>query len=345
MRHLFVLQKLLAKRTDPTKLAVTSTSMCRAAENVINAAFGTVNISTSTKDHIAEVLSSVGGCYPSLLQAIKKITTASDSDPEQERAIGVVIYHTVHLFQVTLECLHSFLFGLAKLASDQSKSKAKIKRRGIIKTATGSGTGLGPASIQQKVNPPDDVDAILRPTYRLLVYMLLTLDPKSTVPNHHESLMQGYLYHLIRRAADMLSLFVFRELETAPLKDTYLPAILPLRMTPVRDHVLETQIGKWESQYLIRALDRAFELCGHAGSDGVVGMDLKALQACREQLQHTLLGTIFGVDGFEQRLKPPRQPDEYDYAKAVLVGETDTPQWFTQELWRLVGWDMLVKMG
>jgi hypothetical protein len=67
----------------------------------------------------------------------------------------------------------------------------------------------------------------------------------------------------------------------------------------------------------------------------------------KKKLQNTLLSAVFGGDPmFKGSLKGPELPGEAELEKLRThesIPEKTVPDWFVQEVWALLGWDILMK--
>ena len=170
----------------------------------------------------------------------------------------------------------------------------------------------------------------------LLSDMMLSLDLSR---QEDQEVMEGFFFVTIDRMGKMLALFVFRNLHLAT---NVCPKLRPpdglVAMT--REDVTPQDI-QIEARYLMMFLDNVL------GSESPLNYHQSPMQSqfvrkMKDRLQKTLLQTVFGTDDplFKNGLVRPTTPPPQS-RDAHHLEEPEFPEWFTQELWSLVGWDLL----
>lgn len=350
LRRFYNLRKLLQRKVNADALSLSCVDLCEAAAKSIG--YLAQNPGLRSLPSLEQALDGIEHCYPSLLQSLKKISTCEDSAPNNT---GLIIYHMVSLFQTTIEQLHIYTTAKAKDARGRTR-KPKAKSRSKATKTMPSEPTHHPLS--------QDAGKVIGAFCHLLATMILSLDPARM---DQQDLLEGYMYVLLRYIGRTLGLFVFKDLTSNPeIRTDKLKLLLPdsLLKTPIdsADFAVRELVAVWESKHLLWVLDRAMAfIVRHnlgfgaeiesdpANSNGTSSTQFfqsGLLKQVRDKLQSTLLLGVFGdhEPSFQDSLKMPVEVP----APAISVGssqDVDPGEWFTQEIWRLVGWDMLLRGG
>ncbi|OAX84674.1 hypothetical protein ACJ72_00966 [Emergomyces africanus] len=358
LRHFHALQKQLQKKIDSEALVCLSVGLCEAVDRAIRLGIGerSDKLSSSQKQKILQprdpdLQQILRGIRPSYLPLLQTLNKLSDDDSTSS-GIGVVTYHIIQLFQRTLGHLHQYvrLRAKEKIALEKPAGK-KVKQRPKVK---GTKTPTVPSN-----QLPMDEEVILDLFAHFIASMILSLNP---VRPEENSLLEGFLFALLEHVGKTLCLFVFKELYSNPglrLNSAKLP--LPgnfEKESPARGEMAVAQrAAEREAKHLIWILERAtaftdqFEPQSDQTNDDLSSSGsppLGILQRARTKLQNTLLKGIFGENGqeFKDSLKIPEKPayslPEVISDRSYAALEIDPAEWFTQEVWRLVGWDVLL---
>ncbi|PGH19413.1 hypothetical protein AJ80_03913 [Polytolypa hystricis UAMH7299] len=355
MRHFHSLQKLLQKRLDQDSLAVASVEVCKAAETMIRSGVE----STSSRKYptaknaalkprepeLEEILTVTGRCYPFLLQAIKKLSSSDQAINSK----GLVTYHIVQLFRVCLEELHQYALSMAK----RSLNREKESRGKRAKTKSTLKAPQGPEALAV------GNENVLSSFSHLLASMILSLN---TSRRDHHDILEGFLLFFIEHVGKTLGMFVFHELHSNPELRLDSPNLPPLASLPAhREAAASERAAGWECKHLVWILERVMSFVDkHQTSTPepsqqdvpttamVSSQGYSLLEDARHKLQNTLLKAVFGTDDpeFKNSLDFPCEPPDYLRDKPLLPlppsKKEDASQWFTQEVWRLLGWDVLL---
>lgn len=329
MRHFYTLQRILQRRPSRSSIVQTAVNLAvAAADSLLDAVREkktTANrvpamIVLQHKDpEIRSVLRSVGSATELLYQALAKLCNAGPDGAE----IGKVSYHIVCLYEATMKALKQY----CKIRAEQMTAPAKSKQKQSAK------------SKRPELNPDDDIAGQIT---RLLGSITLSLDLH--YPEHQE-LMQGALYFLLNRVGKLLCLFVFRDLQIHPdlrVDSSKLP--LPQGLTDVSLSEKALCAAKLEAKHLIWVLERILAYLNTVPPSSTTQMFTAKI---KEGLQSSLLQAVFGVeDGcFQKSLELPFALENTELEKlhaCIKIPEHEVPDWFIQEVWRLLGWDMLM---
>ncbi|KAA8652588.1 uncharacterized protein ATNIH1004_001493 [Aspergillus tanneri] len=281
---------------------------------------------------VPAVLRSVEHTFKLLSQALEKLS-------ESEHDSGQVIYHTVNLYESTLNALQQ----RCRVRSEQAPSKTKSNKQ---KQPAKSKRATKNQSTDTQSNAEDEIATQLT---RLLYSMTLTFGPSFPL---RQTPLEGFLSILLSRVGKLLSLFVFQDLQLQP--DLQLdPAKLPLPGGLREVDVDEKSLcaAKMEAKQLVWLLERFLALLDTVPSlssslvsqEGGTGSIF--VSNIKERLQSTLLQAVFGKSvGFKNVLQCPVQPEQADlnrFQTSFRTSEQDIPDWFVQEVWRLLGWEIL----
>lgn len=312
MRPLYALQRALQRRRSPNSLAVDAVVLCKAAEWELLSAIQRDNQGPPRSEHASNqkakepgllvVIRGVELSFDLVHRSLKTISSAKNGT----ECKGQVTYYLVCLFESTLTALTQHCTAVREqTTSDQSQSlrlKAEAYR-----------------------NLTD-----------LLSTMMLSLDPSR---QEDQEVMEGFFFVTLDRVGKMLAFFVFNNL--------HLPTDVCPKLRPPEGLAAMTREGvspqeiQLEAKYLMIFLDNVL------GPDSPLNSAHSSTQSqfvrkMKIRLQKTLLQTVFGADdpSFQDGLVRPVTPPPQN-RDARHVDQPEFPEWFTQELWRLVGWDTL----
>ncbi|KAL2011507.1 hypothetical protein VTN00DRAFT_4225 [Thermoascus crustaceus] len=353
MRQLHALQQALQRRPSRSGIVLAAVDLCKVAEKAVfdvtretKPATGRSKTTAVLQKHqpdLQSVLHALERAHRLLYQGINKLS-ATD---EGRKDVGQVTYHLVSLFEMILDALQQHC--KIKATEATTKPKPKKKQKQATKSKLSKTTPLSDTSLSM------DDDSVAMQIARTLATMILSLSSSKT---EHRNLLDGYLFVLLNRVGKTLCLFVFRDLQLRPdlrTDATKLPLPAGLRVAGLDDASL--RVAESEAKYLVWLLERAVAFVdtfpvplppetsgGVQSSAGSASL----LSRAKAKLQNTLLRAVFGEDDplFKDHLNPPKQPDVDRLAHvwaSVQCPEKSVPEWFTQEVWRLLGWDVLVK--
>ncbi|KAJ9205598.1 hypothetical protein DTO271D3_2475 [Paecilomyces variotii] len=356
MRQLYTLQSTLHKKSSRSSIVLAAASLCKSAEDVLRmvpceASAPTGRTKTSLQvdnpqPDASSVLNGVQYAYMAIYQALDKLSGGN----EKTRETGQVIYHAVSLFESLMELLQRSSKTTVEGSLDKGPSKRQKK---VAKPKASKATGKHQASNKE------DEDGLATHISSVLCNMMLHLNPSK---REHKSLLEGYLFVFLKRIGKVLCVFVFGDLQLRPdlrADTTKLPLPAGLTATCLDDTNLKAMKG--EAKYLISILERTIHLLGslYGSSHSIIaskegdtanhgqshGMPLP-LQV-KKKLQNTLLSAVFGDEPlFKDCLKRPGLPGKAELEKLLArepVSDKTVPDWFVQEVWTLLGWDILMK--
>lgn len=362
LRRFHALQKQLLRKFDSDALVSFAVGLCESIDTTVRLKLGDRGIKTriSTQEKTLQILDpdlqhalqGIRSSYPCLLQALNKLSVNDDTGS----ASGVITYHIIQLFQRTLGHMHRYIVLKGKeIITQGSFSGKKIKR---------SKTKMPKACTSQAYQLSFEEEKTLNLFSHFLASMILSLNP---VRPQENNLLEGFLCSILEHVGRALSLFVFKELYSNP--DLRLnPVKLPMpcnfdKEHPTREEIAVAQrAAESEAKHLIWILERAiafadqFERPSDETKNDMISTETTLsggpfqgiLHRARTKLQNTLLKGIFGENEpeFRNSLRMPEPPpyslpEEFP-SRAFSSAEIDPAEWFTQEVWRIVGWDVLL---
>ena len=334
MRHFYTLQKVLQKRPNRSSIVQAAVNLSKTAANLLlnsvrekkaTASRSKKTISLHRKEpEIISVIRSVECAYNLIYQALGKI-----SGPERDKPdVSQVIYHIVCLYNAAMKTLEQYCKTRAEQLLDTTKSTAKSAKQ--------------KQNSKSKRSGPKPDDEIAGQIIRLLGTMILSLDVSFS---EHQDLLEGAVFILLNRVGRLLCLFVFQDLQLRPdlrIDPWKLPLPHGLKDVELNEKSLCT--AKMEAKHLIWVLERTLTYLDSSPPSPSSQMFTSKI---KKSLQNTLLQTVFGTDDkfFQKSLQCPVLPDTLDLERlraCAQIPEQAVPDWFTQEVWRLLGWDILM---
>lgn len=337
MRHFYTLQIALQKRPNRSNIVQATINMSiSAADSLLNsvgekkvaAGRSKAPITLQKKDpEIASVIRSIEYAIELIYLALGKISGSEQSASD----VGQVTYHIVRLYDTAMKALEQYckvkseqMLAFAKTNSKPSKQKQSAKSK----------------RTEQK---PDQ--EIASQITRLLGTMTLSLD---IIYKEHQDLLEGALFILLNRVGRLLCLFVFQDLQLQPdLRADPLKLPLPEGLKHFQLNEKSLCAAKLEARHLIWLLERVLT---YFENNPPSQQSQAFTSKVKESLQSTLLQAVYGADdeSFKKTLRAPVPPDTLELEKlrvCAQVPEQQVPEWFVQETWRLLGWDMLVAVN
>ena len=360
MRHIYRLQKVLQKRPTKVNLVSAASGLCETAMTAVlnvnsqlqEKAPSTSNnrrtgASTPTKaSALTTVLRGIDVSFGLLRQVLDKL-----SGLEDRHNAGQVTYQTVCLFD-------SIVVSLRRHCGDRAKEDIANTTRtsGKSKNTTSTAKSRMSKGGQHNVEPAssDAEGEVAVQMTRLLGMMVLSLNMSRVT---HRNLLEGFAFMLIRRVGELLCLFVFQDLHLRhDLRvDNDLKFPLPRGLGDGELHEATIQAAQMEAKHLVWLLERVLIFLDVQSSSAQSSSSMNTqegteradfVSTIKEKLQSTLLQAVFGDDDplFQKSLQCPVCPENLELNRLrdyVQVPERAVPDWFTQEIWRLLGWDML----
>ncbi|PWY94323.1 hypothetical protein BO94DRAFT_328510 [Aspergillus sclerotioniger CBS 115572] len=339
MRQFYTLQKVLQKRPNNSSIIRAAIELCSTAVGNVRSAIkqptesraSTKNLTQPKRPNILAILNSTECAFRLLVQALRKLSTTGRAMQD----VGHVTYHIVRLYEVIIEVLDRHCKSKSEKSLQDTKTGAQTSRQ--RQKAKPKRTKTGCSSDVQK-----DPDYELANQMSLLLSkMALSLDTNRL---SEQNVLEGFLLILLDRIGTLLCLFVFQDLRLRPdlqIDEAKFPLPEGLKEIDLNENSINA--AAMEAKFLIWPLERILTVL-----DDVPGHDPLSTQfttKVKERLQSTLLHSVFGTDSlWPDVLQRPVQPDDADLEKlrsCLQIPEQSVPDWFVQEVWRLLGWEML----
>ncbi|KAL5002196.1 hypothetical protein BDV10DRAFT_181880 [Aspergillus recurvatus] len=347
VRQSYILQKSLQRKRDSASVVQAAVVLCKICEDELLSAVPQDTSGIRSKNgaltesqlsHLSLVLRGIESAAYLLFQAIRKTHGTGGS----EKKAGLLIHHIVCLYAALMNCLKRYCNARA-LPLRVEHQEYTIQTRSMTRMQTKSSDE---SDSQSQVGDDGAIQLA-----SLLNRMVTSLD--LTCPGHRR-LLEGFLYVLLNRVGKVLSLFVFQDLQLRP--DLRIdPDKLPLPAGLIDAEVDGKSLGaaQTEARYLVclvrgalTVLDKHPTLLSAPLEDSPEARFLSSIKA---RLQSTLVQAVFGADSeFGQALEKPAPSKGFDVKKLVedhQPSEISVSEWYIQELWQLLGWEMLTKIN
>ena len=264
---------------------------------------------------------------------------------------GQVVYRFIDVFRVLLQRICDLAVDNAKSNQDVPKTTKKRGNRRKQQGATSS-------SHERPATSP----TIMR-LCKLVITMLSHLD---SIKHTDKAILEGFLYFLSTRVGEVLKDFTIGGRPFGIMEDdktlTHKFHRQEGRQLKKCSAVNDAEASETQAPYLIWMLKRAQSFISSTSlatnatktsHDGYRQLEMERdsshstmLDDARIRLQHTLVRAVFGeqaASNFEPALEPPQIPPDNELMTDLKTrNETvDVRDWFKNEVWRLVGWDVL----
>ena len=339
-RQLYTVQKALQRKANTSfeanSLAVDAVILCKSAEQRLIQAIQNESGMTKQKPSQTEqanmpdtdaVINGATVAFHLTHKALHKMAGAENATQHQ----GQVVYYLVGLFESTMTALTLHCTAISK----QEPTGKNTKSSG------------GPMSATRRVEQNKHTKENSLPTQNtiasrladLLCTMALSLNLTRT---EDQEVMHGFLFLVLNRMGKMLALHVFYNLR---LPMGICPGMtFPDGLDAMTDEGLTPNEAQLEAKYVVRLLGRM--LNAESLQSSLEGSATRQFVAnAKDRLQKTLLRAVFGPDDrmFREGLRRPHTPPP-QVLDSQLTDPGKFSDWLTQELWRLVGWDVLKTM-
>ena len=281
----------------------------------------------------------VARIFAALLRALASLDELSNVQIYQ----GEIVHSFILIFRDLLEriCVLATSKDRRKVVA-AAANKRSSRRKGRLLAEI---SNFLPEPTLSKSTSGEEDDKVIRKLCQLAFAMMDSLDPNTSAENE---IFEGFLFFLITRVGDLLKSFVFGGES---------PDISTDSQVQERKATQEAQ-----APYLVDLLKHATTVTAKQ-----FGLDTPFRQAChsispfweknrerhniltkpRLRLQNTLLKAVFGeqAEEFAESLKKPLEtyvdPCLDSAINKSFGKENNTSEWFKNEVWETVGWDVL----
>ena len=195
-------------------------------------------------------------------------------------------------------------------------------------------------------------DGDIMPLCRLYVTMLANLNPKKEI---HREVAEGAFHALLTRVGNLLKMLVFGEEADVFGGST---GVAWIAKGKGKEKVEDITVAASEARFLVWILERVVHLQINlevASQPSVTskqrvtlaGPDSESLShRARMKLQNTMLSSVFPDDkeNFKDRFRESIDPGLLLDEPLAAVANADSKNWFKQEVWRVISWDVLRRM-
>lgn len=315
IRPLYTLQRTFQKRRNDSSLTVDAVTLCKTAELELLSTIHRDNTAASqrkvgeaqqTKEpDVHTVIKGVELSFHLVHKALRKITGLEIG----EQSMGQITYYLVCLFESTMTALTQHCTIMSRQRNE--------------------------GSTDQDQSSNTEVQTACRLT-DLLCTMALSLD---LARFEDQEVMEGFFFVALDRVGKLLALLVFNELQVS--SDTCPDLRPPQGLVEMSQEGLSPHSAQLEAQHLIKFLDEVLGKDSFSLSKSS-SVQCQFVRRMKDRLQKTLLRAVFGDDDphFQEGLMRPATPPPL-HCGDQQIDQPDFPEWFTRELWRLVGWDLL----
>lgn len=314
IRPLCTLQRTFQKRRNDSSLTVDAVTLCKAAELELLSTIHRDNTAASQREvgdaqqikepDLRTVIKGVEWSFHLVHKALRKIAGLEI----MEQSTGQITYYLVCLFESTMTAL-----------AQHCTIVSRQRNEGITAQDQSSNT-----EVQTACHLTD-----------LLCTMALSLD---LARFEDQKVMEGFFFVALDRVGKLLALLVFNKLQVS--SDTCPDLRPPQGLVEMSEEGLSPHSVRLEAQHLIKFLDEVLGKDSFSLSKAS-SVQSQFVRGMKGRLQKTLLRAVFGDEDphFQEGLMRPATPPPLHGDQQI--DQPDFPEWFTQELWRLVGWDLL----
>ncbi|DAA73300.1 TPA_exp: Uncharacterized protein A8136_5225 [Trichophyton benhamiae CBS 112371] len=353
MRPFHTLQALLRKKTNPESMALAIESVCRALETALLTAVRQ-EISQKppakggrqiTKFPIQDISKILDVIFPSILQGLGRTSGLHDAGISTKS----IVYHVAKLFQRIMQ--QSYQYALLKASPEGTYEKSAAQSCEKSKARSNK------KKKKPCIKPAPKVENILGCFANMACTMFGSLD---TAKPEHKDLLEGFAFVILEHVGMVLGFFTFKDL--SPLTEPMTPKLkltVPAYLTTAYNDIrvptpdIAELAAVWNSKHLIRLLKLAIlYMDQHQKTTKVAaepidcGRENSLASDAKAKLQNTLLKGVFGADDISlgASLNFPPETSSGIICPEPSINPQESPgEWFTQEVWTLLGWDSLLR--
>ncbi|KAJ5719393.1 hypothetical protein N7493_007848 [Penicillium malachiteum] len=341
MRQIYTVQRALQKKQNHKALTTDAVTLCKLAESEI---IGTIiqltgndsqpKISQSGQPilkngDLLSVTKAVALAFNLAHNALHKIVGCKDEKTYK----GQVVYYLVCLFESTMGSLTQYCTTVSSYAETTSTVLQETSNSNKIPSLRQRKVNSKKVPTISKTRSAKTQNDVAQQLVDLLVTMFRSLDTKR---NEDQEIIEGMLFTTIDRVGKILALLTFNNHK--PPSDICPDLSPPQGLVAMKEEGLTVQSVQLEAKHLIAFLDRVLDSTALGASQ----VQLEFFQTMKQRFQKTLLQAVFGTGDplFKDVLVRPATPPSLSSGGRVSSRQ-DFSEWFTEELWRLVGWDLL----
>lgn len=288
------------------------------------------------EENFSAVFRAVASAYSSLLFGVTRFPAVES----EKRVLGSMLYSIIHMYDNVLSLISwdpTRICNSSESFSPLDPSDRRSSEAGILTKSRKVSKAIA-----------DFLNAAIS-----------ALDPKSAP---HRELLEGFMFVLVDRLGKNLYLFTFGRLRRNTIEED----LSPNEGSTLTDKAKE--IARIEAPHLLSILERAICMASQNFADASATINSKSMNSrpsaqfryvskepistrkhmlseqAQNRLQQTLVNAVFGPqeegdENFSECLRLPGQPSTF--TQPPTIEERDIPDWYTKELWGLLGWDIL----
>jgi hypothetical protein len=349
VQKLYLTHKLYKKQSaEPEAICFSLAETARAIGSVVASlpknydALATGNLKglipvKRDKSEFSLIIQAATRAWASLLVGLKKLVDSGGG-----HLPNVVIYACIKMFNTIFESIKDTAH---QIASIRSVSQRK-----------------GTNNNQETATTPRDTGPF-RAVAQFLNALIASLNKDD---RYHGDIFEGVLFLLMERVSKLLFYFTFDRFRCTTIEgDISMPSLNDDKRDVARQ-LIEPMAIRLEAQCLVAILERAIGLAPHhmnspAGSrpsssrrasssasrPGTPRSQQRAstvplVAHARDKLQRTLIQCVFGEEDHDEFAEVLRKPGSLGAMPRISkMEDDDVGDWFSGEVWRLVGWDLL----
>jgi hypothetical protein len=289
------------------------------------------------KSNFALAMTVCARAFMSVLVGVHKLAVLS----QDQRLSHLIVCELANSFNVALAAIESAARQTAQSVTDRIRNLQK-----------------------EKEPKPVNESAPARALAHLLIALLGFLDKDDRI---HQQLFDSFVYLLLERVGQRLFYCTFKRHRSSNIDRGPEPLPEPNDQMEASRREVQALGTRFEVKALVLVLERAMGLApGHMNPQSSRSnrsttrlsrnLSLKNLPtasrtrlsaAARDRLQRTLITCMYGDKGDDEFLdvltKPVPSTRLGSLQKVTKVEDKDVEEWYKKEVWRLVGWDVLVK--
>ncbi|KAJ5697575.1 hypothetical protein N7488_011259 [Penicillium malachiteum] len=341
MRQIYTVQRALQKKQNHKALTTDAVTLCKLAESEI---IGTIirlteheyqpkssqNGQSVVKNvDLLSVTKAVALAFNLAHNALHKIVGCKDG----RSCRGQIVYYLVCLFESTLGSLTRYCTAVSSHPETTSTVLEETSNSNRTSSQRHRKVNSKKYPVVSKTRSPKIQNDADQQLVDLLVTMFRSLDMER---NEDQEVMEGIMFITIDRVGKILALLTFNNHK--PPSDICPGLSPPEGLTAMKEEGLTVQSVQLEGKHLVAFLYRVLD----SSTPGANQVQLEFFQKMKQRFQKTLLQAVFGTGDplFKDGLIRPATPPSLSYGGRVSPRQ-DFSEWFTEELWRLVGWDLL----
>ncbi|GAB7365468.1 hypothetical protein MBLNU230_g6541t1 [Neophaeotheca triangularis] len=358
MRSLYHINRTLkvSERTDPVALTYHLANAASVLPKIVQKAVGTaLDTLISRTDDLRDVLAASARSVAVMIVGLGRLSRVVQGQPQ---FLGQVVYAYTGMFATLLEVFQE---------ASESETRRAMEAEGNA-NSTVAGKAASKYKSKAKIPKPTNIrdNALLSMLSSFLAGIIDLLDPKIEA---HRELFEGFAYCIFNMLGRHLYVLTFNhqrspnpssDIETA---STLLKQTETDQIEPQPSKTLAHGTAKLEAPYLIYMLRTLIASApahlspSPASSTSTTKGKRPSTKprsksslavAARERLQRTLITSMFGTEGLQEGsplLECLSNPVAKGAATVPKVKDEGVGEWFIEEVWRSLGWEVLAREG